>query len=548
MPRTARGVLALTAILLTAAGPGCGASVARGPSHSTDVPQRPPRLVVLVVYDQLGSWVLETHQEHLAPEGAIRWMEARGLWVERARYPYAGTFTAPGHTAIVSGVGPSESGVSSNRVWDRARRARVSSFDDGTHLVVGRTDAYAGLATLHTRTVADVLVETSPSSRVVSLGMKDRSALPMGGHTPTVALWFDALAGGFTTSSELRAELPPWMPDFRVAHPWESYRRPWEPLRTYEELGPDAAPGEGSYGLDSSFPHDATGLTDIDAFLSLPSSNELLLALAERSITEEHLGEDDVVDFLAVSIAGTDYVGHGFGPESWEARDHLIRGERLVGRFLEALARRTELAVLLTADHGVAPLPERARLHDLPSTAGRWSAVEELPLLRAQLDSALGPRDGGWVDGWVVPYVFLVEDVRNDPALRARALDATRAHLRTRPGMGFVFDRLEAARLRESADEVERAIGLSIADDAPGDIYVLPSAGNIADDVPGSTGTGHGSPFDYDRDVPVLVVGPGVTRGRTTSTVAQGRVAATLAHLLGIAPPHAGHTPLLSPE
>ncbi len=539
----------MTAILLAAAAGGCGTSAPRGPSHPTDpAGGGRPRLVVLVVYDQLGSWVLETHHEHLAPQGAIRWMEERGLVVERAHYPYAGTFTAPGHTAIVSGVGPWESGVSSNRVWDRSRHARVSSFDDGAHLIVGRADAYAGLATLHTRTVADVLVEASPTSRVVSLGMKDRSTLPMGGHAPTLALWFDALAGGFTTSSELRTDLPPWMEDFRAAHPWESYRRPWNPLRSYDELGPDAAPGEGSYGLDSSFPHDATGLTDIDAFLSLPTSSELLLALAERVVREEHLGEDERVDFLALSIAGTDYVGHGFGPESWEARDHLIRVDEMVGRFLMALAQRTELAVLLTADHGVAPLPERALLHDLPATAGRWSAAEELPLLRAQLDRALGSREAGWVDGWVVPYIFLADDVRTDPDLRARVVDATREHLRTRPGMGFVFDRLEGTRLRESADEVERAIGLSIADDAPGDIYVLPSAGTIADDVPGSTGTGHGSPFDYDRDVPVLVVGPGVTRGRTTSTVAQGRVAATLAHLLGIAPPHAGHAPLLAPE
>jgi len=220
----------------------------------------------------------------------------------------------------------------------------------------------------------------------------------------------------------------------------------------------------------------------------------------------------------------------------------------MVGGFLAALAERTELAVVLTADHGVAPLPERAALHDLPTTAVRWSSAEELPLLRAQLDAALGAREGGWVDGWVVPYIFLPDDVRDDPEARARALDATRAFLQTRPGMGFVFDRLEAPRLRESADEVERAIGLSIADDAPGDIYVLPSAGSIADDVAGSTGTGHGSPFDYDRDVPVLVAGPGVTQGRTTSTVAQARVAATLAHLLGIAPPHAGHAPLLAPE
>ena len=57
-------------------------------------------------------------------------------------------------------------------------------------------------------------------------------------------------------------------------------------------------------------------------------------------------------------------------------------------------------------------------------------------------------------------------------------------------------------------------------------------------------GTGHGSPFVYDREVPVLVRGPGVAHTTLSEPVAQARVAATLAHFLGVEPPQA-ERPLL---
>lgn len=505
-----------------------------------------PKLVVLIVYDQLASWVLTLHEEALAPEGAVHWIGDRGLHVERAHYAYAGTYTAPGHAAIVTGASPSESGVPSNRVWDRARQARVSSFDDGVHLIVNRPDGFASPSTMHAPSVADLLRAAQPEARVVALGMKDRSALPPGGQHPTLTLWFDPLAGGFTTSSALRTELPAWVQAFARVHPWESYRSEWEPLRAYDELGPDAAPGEGAYGFDSSFPHDARGLEDIDAFLAQPSSTELLVELAREAVVQEHLGEDDVTDFLSLSIASTDYVGHGFGPESWEARDNLIRIDREVGRFLASLSARTDIAVVLTSDHGVAPLPERAAQHGLP-THVRWSSAEELPGLRAHLDATLGAREGGWVEAWVIPYISFSERVRADAALRAQAVAATCTYLATRPGMGFCVDAAEAEALRASEDETMRAIGLSIPRHAPGDVYVLPSSGSVCDDAPGTTGTAHGSPFDYDREVPVLVMGPGVAHARVSTRVAQGRVASTLAHLLGVQTPTSAR-PLLDQE
>lgn len=524
-----------------------GCAGARAPSRPPPTVPR-PRLVVLVVYDQLASWVLAEHAAELDDEGAIRWLERSGLHVERARYAYAGTLTAPGHAAIVSGAGPDESGVPSNRVWDRRRRARVSSFDDGEHPVFGHEGAFGGAGRLRARTVADALVEaTSGRARVVALAMKDRGAIPPGGHHPTLTLWFDGTIGAFTSSTAFVPALPPWVEAFRLEHPVAGYVRPWTPLRAYDALGPDEQPGEGGYGFGASFPHDPTGTGDAESFLALPGSTEMLLDLAERAVVEVELGQDEITDFLSISVASTDYVGHAYGPDSWEYRDMLIRSDLQVGRFLTRLAARTDLAVLLTSDHGIAPLVERHAEHGLPAGV-RWTSAELLPGLEAHLASTLGPREGGYIDAWVVPHVTFTTEVRQDAALRARTADVAEAYLLARPGVGSVTFVAQAAALRRSDDDVVRATGLSITDDPPGDLYVLPSRGSVADDVPGDTGTSHGSAFDYDREVPVLVRGPGITPGRTTTTVAQDRVAATLAHLLGVPPVRPGAAPLVAPE
>lgn len=519
---------------LAIAASGCGGATAEAPPATeahAGATREAPRLVVLIVYDQLASWVLAQHLDALDPDGAVRHLAATGLHAERARYAYAGTFTAPGHVAIVTGASPWESGISSNRVWDLARHARVSVLDDGAHPILEREGGFASLDVLRVPTVADALHEASPASRIVALGMKDRSVLPPGGRHPTLALWFDVAADGFTTTRAFLPALPPWVAAFRAAHPWRDASLPWEPLRAYPELGPDDAPGEGGYGLGRTFPHDARALDEIDAFLALPSSTDYLLELARAAVREEHLGEDDVVDFLSISIASTDYAGHAFGPDSWEERDQLVRVDRAVGRFLASLEAQMPIAVVLTSDHGVAPLPEHAASHGLEGV--RWTSDAELPVLRAALDRALGAREGGWVEGWVVPWITLSPAVRADEALRARAVEALRAHLTTRPGVGFVFDRREAPQLRASDDPIEHAIGLGMDEQASGDVYVLPSRGSVVDDT-ATLGTAHGSPFDYDREVPVLVAGPGVAHGVVHEPVEQRRVAATLAHLLGV--------------
>ncbi|UJR80186.1 alkaline phosphatase family protein [Sandaracinus amylolyticus] len=523
-----RRALVLCALLV-----GCGSAAPR-----TSAPSARPRVVVVAVYDQLGSDVLAAHLPHLDPEGAIRGAIARGRYVRRARFASSATFTAPGHAAIHTGASPRDSGIGSNRVFVPGR-GRVSAMADGTHLVWGREDASASPFRLHAETVGDVIQSERPASVVVSLALKDRAAIMPGGQHPDLCLWFDPEAGGFTSSAWYGAAMPEWLASWRGREPFEAVMDPpWtprDPASLEARFGPDTQPGEGAYGFDASFPHDARGLEDEDAFRSLPASTDHMLALAREIVTRLEVGDDDEPDLLALSIATTDYVGHAFGPSSWEYADALVRVDRALGDFVRELeARVGPIALVITSDHGAAELVERTHASG-HEDALRFTSESSLPRLQAHLRETLGPPPEGvdaWAKGWVQPYVYL-------GAHEPRVIEAALAWLRAQPGIGAAVDaRAVAAAPVPEGESLDALIARAIPRDPPGDIYVMPAERSVAmEDMPEGVGTSHGSAWLYDRDVPVIVVGPHVTREEITEVAPQCRVAGTIAALADVRAP-----------
>lgn len=533
LPRVWRWGLTVAVLFLSA---GCSGAPSRPSAPARGISPRPAQLVVVVVYDQVGTWVLEKYLPYLDEHGLVRSTMARGATVWNAKYAYAGTYTAPGHAAIYTGAPPAISGVAANKVWDRARQRRVSAADDARHHVFGDDATYASPEVLRVDTVGDVLrAATRDAAHVVAISMKDRSAVLPGGHHPDMAVWYDLDAHGFTTSTYYAEQMPAWLAQWNVASPTSSRFEDWtpeDPLLLARVLGPDDAPGEGDWlGFGRTFPHRVTATTDpYDVFTATPMAAEHLVALARSVVTEYRLGEDATTDLLAISVSNTDYVGHTFGADSWEAMDDLIRTDRVVGSFVNDLRRRHDVAVLITADHGVAPLVERslAAAHD----AHRLLPSDVRDALEGACEARLGP--GPWVEAFGQPFVYLPERVRSGPD-RARVMAIVLPTLRALPGVYGAWDVRDAERLRASDDAIEHAVGLSIDPEPRGDVFVAPAEHSLVDEeVPRGFGTSHGTPWDYDTHVPVIFAGPHVEHLETRNEVAQSRVAATIAELLGV--------------
>src|SRR5207247_8812568 len=129
------------------------------------------------------------------------------------------------------------------------------------------------------------------------------------------------------------------------------------------------------------------------AFVAPPTMGPLTRAFAREGVRALQPGGRGAADRLAVSLSTTDYVGHAYGPDSREIHDQVVRLDRYLGRFLEQLFVRygkSNVLVVLTADHGVTPFPERSR------NLGHPGAVRVIPdTIFQRVNAALDQRVGG---------------------------------------------------------------------------------------------------------------------------------------------------------
>jgi len=406
------------------------------------------------------------------------------------------------------------------------------TVDDREHSVLGNPDRFVSPTQLRVETVADILQrESDGKARIVGISIKGRSAALPVGKKPDVAVFYDAVARSMTTSTYYapKKSLPQWLRDFNRANPVEPLLQTWEPTdprKLEQELGPDTAPGE----MYPTFPHDPRKASDPwYAFAGTPDASEYLMAAAYAVVKAEQMGVDDVPDFLALGISGTDIVGHIWGPQSWEYADNLQRIDRALTRFVRLLQARGSVAFVLTADHGVAELPERAKAEGRAGGRLRGSVLTKAAEDAA--DSALG--EGDWIAGYVAPlFTFTAEG-------KARHKELSKALRKAMPqveGVKAVYDARNPAELRASGRKIERLIGATLPNEPPGDLYLVTEQGWF-DGLSELGGTNHGTPWDYDRGVPVLMWGTAIERRTSEETQDVLRVATTLAALLGVPAP-----------
>ena len=512
-----------------------------------------PRLVVLIVVDQLPSWSFERDRP-LFSHGFARLLRD-GAVVPTAEIPYAHPFTAPGHASIATGAPPSVHGVIGNRWYRRAeRRARDAEHDAAAPLWVigpsqgGELDADAGASgrALRVEGIADRLRAAVPGARAVAIGLKPRGAAFLAGRQPDVAVWYEAAAGGMTTSRAYAAERPAWLADLARDRPASRFFAvewaPRDPAMLARVTGiADGAPGEGAvHGLDAEFPHSLAGSdAPARAFLHTPYGDEVVFDAAIAALSAFELGADDRPDLLALSFNARDYAGHLWGPDSWEALDLTLRLDERLGSFFELLddkVGRGAWAAVVTSDHGATRVVERSQ----SSGARRIRSSEITDAAERALAAELG--GGPWVTSVLASNVYLTPAFAEQPAAaRTAALDAASRALSTLPGIAAAGRVDQVSGDCPARDGLERALCLSMFADASGELYVVPAQGSLISDY--RSGTHHDAPFDDNRRVPILVMAPGLAPRNADGTLLQ--VAPTVAALLGIAPPSAATAPPL---
>jgi hypothetical protein len=516
-------------------------------------------VVVAIVVDQLAAWVAAERWPRLPESGGFARLRREGTWVTDLTYLHAGTETAMGHSALFSGGVPRETGIVGNAVWraDLDPPREGSLIEDPGYRVVGPAGVVAtadgkrpknGISLAQMTSdrmrqplLADRLVARDPRAVVVALSLKDRGAVFGGGHRPTALLWFDDDAGTLVTSmpqAEAAAAqgdpLPTWARPFE--RPSEADHGVWtllDPAFIARNAGdiPDDQPGEMPDVGGRVFPHSIAGPAFPKRFRATPAADALLADLGMAAI--EHARDPDHPMLLTISFSANDYIGHTFGPNSWEAWDELEELDATLGRFFDRLDARlgpAGYAVVLSGDHGMVPFPLPA--HPEWCAAGAHNPYEKpcsppvrlsADAIKAYLEDRLAARfgHGGFVRAVVDTLVYLTPEALALPADRRRQLDdAIREELTamTMGGEHPIADVQRPAELAGAcpppADETIPAL-VCRTTSSRGDAYVVPRAGAFYWGKPGAReGASHGTPYRYDRTVPLLVRYPSGVGGQ----------------------------------
>ena len=497
-----------------------------------------PRLVVAIAVDQLRADYMDRFRPFFGRSGFNLFLQ-RGASFASARYEHATTSTCPGHAVMLTGSYGTVNGIVANDWYDAVAGKEVYCAADTTVRLSGVDLEGRSPRNLKNATVGDLLkIGTGGRSKVVTVSAKDRSAIMMGGHLADAAYWMvDTL---FVTSTYYRQEMPAWARELNGAGKVTGYfGKRWErllPAAAYDMVGPDDVAAEADEaGTGRTFPHPIGGA---EAFDLSPFSNEVVAEFAMRAVTEEGLGRDTVPDLLGISFSANDRVGHAYGPDSHEVMDVTVRLDRTLARFFAFLDKTVGLAnvvMVLTADHGVAPLPEVfANLHP-GASARRFNPAVVDSAVEAALRARYGPAPApGWIAHHDQPQLYL-----NRAALRAKRVsleDAERvaqAAIMTVPGVHEALTSSELATGR--ARGVRSAEVLSFYPGRSGDIYYQMEPYILVDDEP--TGTGHGTPWAYDQQVPLLFYGSRIVPGVRRTPAAVADIAPTLSALLGLTAP-----------
>jgi hypothetical protein len=555
----------------------------------------PPRLLVTIVVDQLAAWIASERWPALPPDGGFARLRREGLYVRELRYDHAVNDTAPGHSALYTGAVPRDSGIIGNELVTSDKGEMTSILaDPATRLVVtgvsGPSDKPASsLAALRVETLADGLAASDAQATIYSFSLKDRGALFAAGRHPTLALWLEPAEEAFVTSTAFAGAIPAWVTPLAgreavraaLAAPWELLDRDW--VAAHATTRDDQA-GEGDYaGLGTTFPHH---IHSAKALRATPAGDDLLFSLARGALAQApNAPASGHPTLLALSLSSNDYVGHMFGPDSWEAWDQLRRLDQKLGAFLTFLDHTVgpaSYAVMLTGDHGIGAIPEleagaraaacaRGGNADPARAPGDRSCPPARRLMQSQLTTALeqaarralasaadrtgggaggsveasaGSSSPGWIAGIADPLVFLTARARALSApQRARLVQAARQAL-VPFGIDDVVDIHAATAPCPAAADQSRAalVCRSVWPQGPADLYLVvsPRAFFDARYTPGS-GAHHGSPYLYDRAVPLLVRAPGRVSAGTVreSPVSFTAFARTAGALLGVPAPAA---------
>lgn len=535
--RLSLATLALPAALAFSA-PVLGEEVPAIPPVQEAAPQDKPKLIVAISVDQYSADLFAQYREHYS-RGLARLLT--GAVFPSGFQSHAATETCPGHSTLLTGVHPARSGIIGNNWFVPGigrKDKQVYCAEDETNPASTSEDPVVSPGHLKVPTLGDLMKKANPAALNVAVSAKDRAVVMMSGHTADAAYWFKGK--GFVSYAD----------------------RKLSPAAEAENSALAAAVDKGSGELPvpgwcGSVDH-ATKVADFTigtyrfplkagdykGFGRSPRIDAVTADMAIRLLDEMPLGRDGVTDVLSVSFSATDYVGHAYGTEGVEMCIQMAQLDQTIGRLLDALdARGIDYLVVLSADHGGLDAPERLREQGVPYAARIDSSLTSEGLSEAvSKDTGITAKSGPLLYGAGASGDIWLGDGLTEKQ-RRKVIAALMARLKANPQIEAAYTADELAKVKVPSGNpqdwtmIER-VAASFNPEHSGQVLMMTKRAVVpgTEPRPGYTAT-HGSPWDYDRRVPMLFWRKGMAHMEQPQPVETVDIAPTLAAQIGLSEP-----------
>lgn len=525
-----------------------------------------PKLVVFIAIDQLRSDYLPRFKEHLLPAtqkdgspGGFRYFMEKGAYFPAAETGHGTNVTAPGHATMSTGALPYTHGIVSNKWYDAESKHPVYALEDRESPVLTQPNAAKEKGrspkNLLSTTLSDE-IKTAFGGKpiVVTVALKDRAAILLGGHRADLALWFDDSTKGLTTSLYYAKTFPEWLNKWNETR-WPERKVPlaWNrilPEDSYAfSTASDGKPYQNYRKLGTVFPHPIDKSSS--AFIGTPWGSAYVLDSALEAVKQMGMGKDKITDFLGVGLSSFDIAGHAYGVNSEQMQDFFIRQDRLLANFLGTLKKNlpdglSEVLFVLTADHGVTEIPSIAQSARMPFD----SVVPEklTDAIHGFFEKEFG------LNAKLSPIASVSENnlYLNKSLFKEKKIDLEAASKRlarwlaTQPCIALAYTKWELLTGAFPALHFAKRLATSTHASRSGDVVYSPTGMCPQYEHYGSDGAEHGHVFTHDASLPIMLVGKSFKPGTYYRKATLADIAPTVAAAIGVIPPTGAEGELLS--
>jgi predicted AlkP superfamily pyrophosphatase or phosphodiesterase len=512
----------------------------------------------MLIIDQFRADYLTRFKERFLPAknpngslGGFNYLISNGAYYPYAQYDILQSMTGPGHATLLSGSYPYQSGIPLNDWYDSKLNKNLYCVEDESSPIVGPLESknYSGMSPKNFigSTVGDELKNAGYPSKVISIALKDRAAILMGGHRADLALWFDPKTFQWISSKYYLPDgsLPTWVSQLN-----NEVKVKKAPMKIWSTKLQETM--KSYFMTTNTYPNDKKLISKIGPVfnhgiaacspdeLSSPYGTELTAQAALRAIDFYELGKNKTPDLLAISFSSHDYVGHSFGPNSKEIEDMTVSEDRTISTFLNTLKTKIpggleDVVIVLSADHGVAPNSDWLVKNKMNS--GRVDTVALKTKIEDSLSKKFGKVDGN--PGWIT-YNMDFNYYINREVIRSKKINISEVELEIKKilqneeAFAQVFTHSDYENKMLPTGMYERQILHTYFNGRSGDVIGIVKPFFVHED---GNSTTHMTGYSYDRTVPLILTGNAFKRGIIPRIVDVIDIAPTLTLLTGTIPP-----------